>query len=234
MIYNICGLNIKFEPKYEQTVSRAEKYIAKDQSVIPDFEMNITEHGIDEYIKLYPYTNRSLAEHCLYAMALFDNILDFDGFFLHSSAIAVDGRAYLFTADSGVGKSTHSQLWMKHFKDRAVMINDDKPVIRIIDDKIYACGNPFSGKHDISANILVPLGGICCIHRGEVNSIKKISTKEALTVIMNQTLRISEKSKTIKLFDLLDRVLSNVDIYSLHCNISDEAVEVAYNAMKQV
>ena len=50
---------------------------------------------------------------------------------MHGSVIAVDGRAYMFTARSGTGKSTHVRLWRKLFGDRAVMVNDDKPIIQI-------------------------------------------------------------------------------------------------------
>ena len=135
---------------------------------------------------------------------------------------------------------------MKYFGDRAVMINDDKPVIRIIDNKIYACGTPFSGKHDINKNILVPLKGICCINQGKENVINKISTKKAIGKFLPQTLcindrlhyqqtitRINDKQKMSSLLTVLDKVLSNVNVYELFCDISEDAVKTSYNMMSK-
>lgn len=56
---------------------------------------------------------------------------DYGTVLFHGSAIAVDGEAYIFTAKSGTGKSTHVRLWREMLGDRAVMVNDDKPLIRI-------------------------------------------------------------------------------------------------------
>lgn len=231
MLYNMCGLNVFYEPKYERTIKRSEKYLAKDQSQKPDIVLEVTEERIDNYLLAFPTVSRELAEYCIYGAVFYEAILDFEGFLLHSSAIAVDNDAFLFTADSGTGKSTHTNLWMQYFGDRAVMINDDKPVIRIIDGTIYACGTPFSGKHDINKNILIPLKGICCLERGTENTIEKIPPKVAIARIMNQTLRLGDRSKTINLFTNLDNVLKNVNVYLLHCNISVDAVTTAYNGM---
>lgn len=130
MLYNMCGLNVYYEPKYKQTITRSEKYLAKNQNLKPDITLNVTEERIDNYILSFPHTSRSLAEYVIYGMIFYEAILDYDGILLHSSAISVDNEAYLFTANSGTGKSTHCALWMKYFRDRAVMINDDKPVIK--------------------------------------------------------------------------------------------------------
>lgn len=233
MLYNMCGLNVYYEPKYDQTIKRSEKYLAINQNLKPDITLNVTEERINNYIKVFPHLTPSLAEYIIYGMIFYEAILDFDGILLHSSAISVDNKAYLFTANSGTGKSTHCSLWMKHFSDRAVMINDDKPVIRIIDNEIFACGTPFSGKHDINKNILVPLQSICCINQGKVNTIEQIDNHEALVTLLPQTLRINRKEKMSSLFEVLDKVLTNVKVYKLFCDISEQAVETSYNAMSK-
>ncbi|MCH5202595.1 MAG: hypothetical protein J1F17_05245 [Oscillospiraceae bacterium] len=232
MLYDICGLKVSYEAKYQQTIIRSEKYISCDQNQTPDIVIDITEERIDNYISVYPNISRSLAEYVIIGAVFYEKILDFNAFLLHSSAIEVDGKAYLFTADSGTGKSTHTSLWREYFGDRATMINDDKPVIRMIDNKLYACGTPFSGKHDINKNILIPIQGICYLNRGLENKIEKMNSRDALIVIMNQTLRVDDKLKMLNLFDMLDEVLCNVNVYKLYCNISKEAVETAYNGMK--
>ena len=232
MLYNICGLNVSFEAKYPRTLNRSEKYIAKDQSLTPDITLEVTEERIDNYIEVYPYVDRSLAEYVIFGAGFYEAVLDFDAILLHSSAIAVDNQAYLFTADSGTGKSTHTKLWMDYFGDRAVMINDDKPVIRIIDGNIFACGTPFSGKHDINSNLLVPLKGICCLNQGKENHIEKISNREAIQKLMQQTLIVPHKTGVNNLLDVLDKVIKSVDVYKLYCDISEDAVLTSYNGMK--
>ena len=84
----------------------------------------------------------------------------YDTFLFHGSAVAVDGQTYLFTAKSGTGKSTHSRLWRKLLGDRAVMVNDDKPLIRVDDDGVTIFGTPYDGKHRLSTNTALPLKAV--------------------------------------------------------------------------
>ena len=99
-------------------------------------------------------------------------------------------------------------------------------------DGIYAYGTPFSGKTDLSVDKGVKIGGICILARGEKNSISRVSTDEALTVILNQTIRPNKEDGMDKLLKILDRVLSRVPVYRLYCNMEPEAAEVSYNVMK--
>ena len=67
----------------------------------------------------------------------------------------------LFTAKSGTGKSTHTRYWLEAFGNRAAIINDDKPFIRLDTPAPMICGAPWSGKHGLDTNLSVPLAGIC-------------------------------------------------------------------------
>ena len=84
-------------------------------------------------------------------------------FLFYGSCIAVDGAGYVFTAKSGTGKSTHTRLWRELLDNRATMVNDDKPLIRIADDDAIIYGTPWDGKHPLSHNIAVPLKAICIL-----------------------------------------------------------------------
>ena len=113
-----------------------------------------------------------------------------------------------------------------------MIINDDKPAIRLTDNKLWVYGTPWSGKTDKNINMKVPLGAIVFLERSENNWVKEIEPKEAIPLVMQQTIRPVEKDKMIMLLDMLDRVLSSVKLYRLGCNISDEAVEVSYNGIR--
>lgn len=150
----------------------------------------------------------------------------------HGSVVAVDGLAYLFTAKSGTGKSTHTRLWREYFGDRAVMINDDKPLLQIREDGIYAYGTPWDGKHRLSTNTHARLAGICILRRGKNNEIREIAPRDAYPMLLQQCYHPMENEALFKSMQLLDRLRENMPFHELFCNISEEAVKVAYEGMK--
>ena len=156
-----------------------------------------------------------------------------DTLLLHGSVIAVDGKAYLFTASSGTGKSTHTRLWREFFGNRAVMVNDDKPLLRIMKDSVIAYGTPWDGKHRLSTNTHAPVVGICILRRGKENKIREITAREAYPMLLQQCYRPMDKQAMMRTMQVLDQLKERVSFYELYCNISQEAVEVAYNRMKK-
>lgn len=154
-----------------------------------------------------------------------------NGLIFHCSAVMVDDGAYLFTAPSGTGKSTHTRLWREMLGDKAVMINDDKPIIRLIDGEFYVYGTPWMGKHNLGANVRAKLKAICKIRQEKENVIEKIRPQQMLVMILNQTLRPEKLENMDKLLGLIEKMLSKTKLYSLGCNISREAAELSYNAM---
>lgn len=230
MLYSIADFYVEYEPKYPRLISRSEKYLAKDQSITPEFTLTISDEEIDEHVNKYEVT-RDLAEYVLMGAKFYKEILDKNAFFLHSSAVAVNGKGFAFTGPCGAGKSTHSSMWRKYFGENIIAINDDKPVLRIIDDTVYVCGTPFSGKHDINTNTKVPLAGICVLKQAKENSIVRLNPFEIMPIFMEQTLRCEEVDKMSSLLSLLDITLSKVPVYRLSCNISFEAVVLAYTTL---
>ena len=160
-------------------------------------------------------------------------LFDHDTLLFHGSVVAVDGEAYLFTAKSGTGKSTHTRLWREVFGDRAVMVNDDKPFLRITPEGVIACGSPWMGKHGLGANIQVPLKAICILERGEENRIRPIPAKEAVFMLLQQSNRPMDKRKLPKYMNLVDQLSQKVSFYRLQCNMNPEAAMVAYQGMAE-
>ena len=161
-----------------------------------------------------------------------DRMLDWDTLLFHGSVIAVDGSGYLFTAKSGTGKSTHTRLWRQHFGGRAVMVNDDKPLLRITHSGVWACGTPWDGKHRLSTNTMVPLKGICILERGKENRIRAIRPQEALPMLLQQSHRPTDPGKLEKLLELLDKLMNGTGFYRLECNMDPEAAQIAYSGMQ--
>lgn len=155
----------------------------------------------------------------------------FDTVLFHGSVIAVDGVGYLFTAKSGTGKSTHTRLWRELFGDRAVMINDDKPLLKITENGVIAYGTPWDGKHRLSTNRSVPLKAICILTRSDENFINEISPKEAYQMILQQTYRPIDRLAMVQTMTLTDMLMKKTRLYRLGCNISPEAAKAAFEGM---
>lgn len=159
--------------------------------------------------------------------------LAYQGFFLmHGSAVAVDGKAYLFTAPSGTGKSTHTRLWCEVFGERAVMINDDKPLIRTEGKGVWVYGTPWNGKHNRGNKLKMPLQAICFLHQARENRIEKKSFRELYPRLLSQIhLPVEDTQAVKKVMGMID-VLGQVPMYEMGCTISGEAVKIAYEEMR--
>ncbi len=151
----------------------------------------------------------------------------------HGSAIAVDGVAYLFTARSGTGKSTHTRLWREYFGDRAVMINDDKPMLSVGADRTLVFGTPWDGKHHLSKNDVAPLKAICVLERSDTNHIARMQREEALLFLLQQCYRSSVPEHLTMTLALLDRMMGYMHFYRLGCNMDPEAVQVSFWGMQE-
>lgn len=231
-LHKIAGLIIDLGYKYERMIKQAAPYKYDGECTKPDMTIYLSDAFLAEKgAELGLDANNS---EYLYTGAAFNSaMLHFGGFMLHSSAVVMDGAAYLFSADSGTGKSTHTGLWQKVFgEQRARILNDDKPVIRIAKNGIYACGTPWSGKNDVSSNEYAPLAAICFLERSEKNWIKRVEGKDAIMKLLNQTIRPPKESETHLMLSHIDRVLTEVPVYFMGCNISEEAAIMAYDAMK--
>ena len=199
-----------------------------------DYEINSTEELIDEEIKRMPdgeSWTRQYMENISVYRAIAMKFLEVDAFVMHAAVIAVDNKAYAFTAKSGTGKSTHICLWRKLLGEKVYVVNGDKPVLRYIDGKLYAYGTPWCGKEMWNTNTRVELDGICFLHRGAENKIYPFTPGEASPLIIKQVFLPKDAFGVIRTFDMVDKMLNITKLWKLECNMSIEAAEVAYNAM---
>lgn len=223
-LYSIAGLTVEMNVG-NRTAVQAEPYRLEGEEK-PDIVLVGTHEG---YREGHPYLSYEECEYINTCREFCYKVLDFDGIVLHSSAVVVDNRAYLFSATSGTGKSTHTELWLKKFGDRAYILNDDKPVLRLIDGVWHACGTPWSGKYDISKPACVPLAGIAFLNRDTTNHIERFSGPMVVYEMLSQTLRHPKKLE--QTITALDKLVSQVPVWKLFCNMDRSAAEVSYNAM---
>lgn len=166
------------------------------------------------------------------SVSLAQLLLSANAFFIHSSFISVNGKAVLFSAPCGVGKSTQAALWEKY--RGAEIINGDKAGI-LVEDGVYACGVPFCGTSGICKNKTFPLGAIVLLSQAETNSVRRLSGTEALQGIMsNIYLDFIAPYERLKCTDLIIELLSAVPVFSLGCTPDEDAVKALEEALEGV
>lgn len=214
---DISGRTLAQAAPYTCDAAPADMEIACDPQVVMAHNPQIT----DPEFALYMGTGAMFAR----------KLLEFDGFQLHASAVSLDGKGYLFTAPSGMGKSTHAEKWVRLFG--ASYINDDKPAVRRMNDGWTVWGTPWSGKHDLSEPEGFALGGIACINRGEENGIYRLSPEDALPYIMSQCLHVLTAEQMDRQLTLLDQLLQQVPVWHLTCRNDDDAARLSCRVMKE-
>lgn len=228
--YKICDLVVKMEPLHEPLKTQLKPYLTDEEEI--DFEIPDISDRVEKLYNERGYETIGLAEYMLYGAYFYTRLIVYDGVMLHSSAVVYEDKAYLFSAPSGTGKSTHTGLWLEVFED-AFILNDDKPAIRFIDGKLYAYGTPFSGKTDLNVPTRKPIQAICFIEQDKTNWIKKATIKESINNLYRETVRTTHEKLLEDSFKILDKIVNEIPIYKMGLTISKEAVKLAYNTMKE-
>lgn len=245
----ISGLLIDFDTRFPDYVrKRCEKYVVETQ------KSGILLRARDEDIARANAEVVGEMEAELYAMTipLGECMPEHGRLMTHGVAISCDGKSFIFTAESGVGKSTHAFLWQKYLgEDRVRIINGDKPILWLREDgEILACGSPWSGKEHLDENSCVPLRGICLLERlgdgkgegcgnggggegcevgcsGERPSIVRATQEETLDFLMHQIFLPSHADGRLKTLQLLEKLYAKVPVYSLKTDMSREGVNTS-------
>ena len=228
-IYRIAGVYVEMTPRYERLRSYSEKYLFEGDPPNEVLKVELSDEYLKKRMADAPYLSPEDIEYIWLGACFAHKMLEYRGFVLHSSAVAYENKAYLFSADSGTGKSTHTGFWRQCFgEENTAIINDDKPLIREIDGVFYAAGTPFSGKSSLSENVTVPIKALCFIHRSERDEIRRMTTGEALEKMFDQMLRPGGEESALMLLELLDGFLTKVPVFSLWVTFSPYSARFAY------
>lgn len=230
-IIKIAELKIRVNNIYSFSYEFCKDYIVEtdeyDFEVTPTVELIQNEH--DEslpYDYPLPYCE-SIVIYRLIALRLYK----FNSFVMHGALISVNDEGFIFLAKSGVGKTTHLRMYLDTFKEKAEIINGDKPIIKYIDGKFYGYGTPYNGKENMGVNKRVEIKGICFLKRGSINKAYETNKDEASTLIFNQILLPNNMEDYDILINLLNIFISKINTISLECNLDKEACLVSYRAL---
>lgn len=160
-----------------------------------------------------------LVGQAFYYMLMFNHACVF-----HSSAIEYKNNAILFSAPSGTGKSTQTHMWKKLFPDDVNFINDDTPILKIVNNELYAYGSPWAGKNKINNNISSKVKGIICLEQDDKIEVQKLEGLDAFFRVFNETNKPVLKEMMDICINDVNEMLKYTDVYLMKCNITEDTV----------
>lgn len=227
MIYRIVDL-ITEVPAAGGLDSRCREYFYEHKSV-PDIVIREQDYRKNRYPANINEDDLAYMES---AYQFYKELVKFDGMYLHSSAVVLDGKAYLFSGHCGAGKSTHTRLWQKCFGDKARVINDDKPALRKMDEVWYAYGTPWCGKDGINLNEKAPLAGICFLKKSQKNNIRRLSILESMERVLAQTIRKFDNPEMLDMMlKHMEDLLTKIPVYELENLPVEDAALLSHEVM---
>ena len=197
----------------------------------PDIVIHASRYNASLYTSLF---TTELVAYMESARQFHSKLILFHGIYLHASAVEVEGKAYLFSGPCGMGKSTHTGLWLQLLGDKVCRFNDDKPSLRRLEDRWYAYGTPWCGKDGINVNKKVPLAGICFLQQGSENRIRRLEPWEAVPKLLSQTIRrFKDPAKLDLMLSHLEKLVQEIPVYELVNRPEREAARLSYETMRR-
>ena len=240
-LYKVADVLFFVEPKTKYTANLLKPFSAKEEDAGAPVELEIAlkkEDVLFEKEKSEEAGHEKVPVGVLESLAVYRKFCDFvlrnkEGILFHSSAVKVGDKAYLFTAPSGTGKSTHARLWGKVLGDKLVYINDDKPIVRKVGGEFFVYGTPWNGKHNLGENTRAKLCAVCEIRRNKENFVERLKSEEMLPVLLSQTVRPSEPEIMDKLLSFLGDMMGAAKLYRINCNEEIAAAEIAVSEITE-
>ena len=235
---SLAGIPVGVSALYQSTEDFCRDYLTDEG---PEFRVEITREDISaekKYSALQDQRDgipqRRIKSSYLETLALYRKValplLERDTLVFHGSVVALNGRAYLFTAPSGTGKTTHTRLWLENIEGSYVL-NGDKPLLRLTGERTLVCGTPWQGKENYGCREILPLDAICVLERAKENRIERIDLGGALPTLFRQTHTPSDPSAIAKTTSLIGKIAGTVRLYRMGCNMDPEAARVSYRGM---
>ncbi len=226
--YKICDLCVEMSPTFDELAERAKPFLCEKQ------EADITiPLPTDKSKQLAEETGLTvpLAEYQLSCLAFCKEILHRGGFVLHASAVKYGDSVYLFSAPSGVGKSTHAHIWERKYG--AKIINDDKPAIMIKNGRAIAYGTPWCGSGFVRENESGNVKVLYFIRRAQHNRAFKLDSETKTYLLLESMLRPSDEKSMDSLCEYIDAFVKSCPIMGLECNMLPQAAETAYKSAEE-
>ena len=194
--------------------------------------MEQTQDGAMIHLRKKHGTDKIASKSVFNAVGVEHLVVNAGGVILHASYVNWDGRAILFTAPSGTGKSTQAALW--HEQMGAEIINGDRAVFRMEDNTAVACGIPFAGSSGICKNKTLPLAAIVYLSQAPETTLKRLGGFSAFRRIWEGcSINTWEKTDVSRASAVIQSVLQSVPVYALACTPDETAVSILAEELRR-
>lgn len=231
-MYKFADFNVLFKNNYDYKESGILDYKVSADKI--DGEFSCT----DDEIEFERIDGNGFSKGFLEFVAFHRKFAEWlplhNAFVFHSACFDVEGTGVAFAAHRGTGKTTHMNLWQKLLGDKMVVVNGDKPIVRFFDDEPetpYAYGTPWNGKEHYGCNMRTKLQHICFIERSKTNFVEPMNKQDVIDRIFNQVYMPKDPVAVVNTMQLIDHLLSCCKLWTIHCNMEDEAAKIAYDAI---
>lgn len=236
-IIELAGLPLRLQythifPAYAE--QRLNSFLCTDRP--PLFTASVSQEHLDERRPLYPGTP---SESYLEWMELYPQVsramLPYGRVFFHGATFLWHGRAFVFTACSGTGKSTQYVLWKKRYGDEIQCINGDKPVLEFCEDgEIIAHTSPWRGKEDFGRMLSAPLGGLIYLRQAQENQIRRMPPQEAVAPLLFQFLiPWVHEEDILSICAMEEKLLQHVPVWLLENRGDEASAALAYDTIRK-
>ena len=229
-IVGLADKYIEINSVYDALRNFFKDYLVTD--VTPDFSVSLNQEDISAEQEVT--SENQFSPTYLETLALLRKLAEIlpshNRILMHGASISYNEHAYLFTAPSGTGKSTHIRLWKKYLGDDVKIVNGDKPFISLEDEPVIY-GSPWAGKENWHRNCKMPLKGICFVQRGTTNSIRRIEASDCLSLLFKQVYLPADTLAAGLTLELVDMLIKKVPLYVLTCDMSEDAVRCSFEAL---
>lgn len=227
-VYKISDILFEIEYYYKLTDALFKPYLYSGSDKVSEF-ISVSNEDIDLERNLSSATEPAFLEYsCILRKFAKICLTKYQTLLFHASAIKYKGGAYLFTAQSGTGKSTHTRLLKEFLGDEVEYINDDKPTIRFDKQPPVVYGNPWCGKHILGGNVSAPLKAVVKVVRSDSNSAFEISAESMLKTLIEQVYKPNDNSHLPLLLNYISKINKSTKFYQLNCNTDVSSAKCSY------
>lgn len=232
----IADMTMEIQCNYPYTRNFCKDYIVHEEKA--DIAVSVTKEDVEEWRTRFQDEREGYVESLCLHQKIAEQLPFYDRFLFHGAVITFRDQGFVFTAPSGTGKSTHIRLWRKYLGEAVDIVNGDKPIMAVEDEKngkdkvfVRAFGTPWSGKECWQKNRSNRLNGICFLRQGKENTIRRLLPKESLEMLFHQVFLMNDAAFVGRTMELLDKMVTSIPLYLLECDMSKEAVKCSFEAM---
>ena len=220
----IANIVLEINAFYEVTKEYCKDFLSDEE---PQWTITLTKEDLENELHIREdgkvYASEEISASYRKIADLF---VEQDILVMHGSSFKVNNCAFIITARSGVGKSTHVNLLKQYLGDRFSYINDDKPLLEVKDDELTLYSSPWNGKERRGNNTSAPLKSVIFLTRGD-NTYKKLDNKNDVYFrLLSQIYLPKDKAKREKALKLIDILLKKLNFYEINVNMDISSAQM--------